>query len=93
MEGNRHCPSINLAPSSSVNIDPGMAVGPFPTPAGAVGGINLPQSAIVDLGIGPRVMETLVGARGKATLILHSLFNDLCSDSRSGLEVGKARRR
>lgn len=64
MEGNRHCPSINLTPSSSVNIDPNSAR-LLPTPAGAVGGINLPQSAIVDLGIGPRVMETFVGARGE----------------------------
>ena len=93
MEGNRHCPSVNLAPSSSVNIDLGMAVRPVPTPTGAVGGINLPQSAIVDLGIGPRVMETLVGARGKASLIFCSLSNSLSSGSRSGLEVGKARRR
>lgn len=63
MEGNRHCPSINLTPSSS--NDPSSSRLAL-TPAGAVGGINLPQSAIVDLGIGPRVMETFVGARGKA---------------------------
>lgn len=64
MDGNRLCPSINLTPSSGVNIDPGSSRSTS-TPVGAAGGINLPQSAIVDLGIGPRVMETLVGARGE----------------------------
>lgn len=63
METGRHCPSVNLASSSSV-IDPNSTRHGSTTPVGAIGGINLPQSGIVDLGIGPRAMETLVGARG-----------------------------